>query len=344
MSSTTNTPPTTAELISLRCRLYQALRQDLHAHGCDEVSTPILCPHPDVAPVRQFVTTHPHRGDVACLRIAPTEFLKRLLADGVERVFEFSTNFRGDLPDATHLPEFVSLEVMARALRCRDMEDWTERICKTGIRALRAPTSSGRYWPPGRDKEIDLDRPWLRVSVRELLADKYSFSADDFFDKQAVQRLHGRLGGHQTQDCTATAMDDVVTAACSGYDVPVFVGGYPRYLGGPAEPCTDDPRFKERSELFLGTLELANMSSTLVDPVALRSWHEAGVIAKDRLGVRPNTVDTVLLATVDRGIPASAVLGIGIDRLLMVALALHEVSAVRPFPYGTLFSIGDLST
>ncbi len=126
-----------ATLVRLRHELCQTLRRHLLHLGAVEVTTPILHRCPDVAPTQQFTTVHPVTGERSFLRIAPTENLKRLMVAGMEHVFEFSVNFRDDMADATHLPEFTSLEVMARGARCRDMERLAVECCQIAFQVAR---------------------------------------------------------------------------------------------------------------------------------------------------------------------------------------------------------------
>ena len=93
-------------------------------------------------------------------------------------------------------------------------------------------------------------------------------------------------------------------------------------------------------ELFVGSMELANMSSNLTDAIAFMEWHRATMQIKDEMGITPNELDYPLLEAVSKGLPPSAVFGVGVDRLLMVALGLSSIVMVKPFAYGTNVSNG----
>ncbi len=325
-------------LLSARDAIFVAIRHELRNMGSIEVSTPILCPYPDIAPVYQFSTTHPDFQHIASLRIAPTEYLKRLLVEGAENVFEFSTNFRTDPTDVTHLPEFTSLEVMMRHKTCNDMIELTKNLCYAGIVAVGVESKLDNFQPPGTEHVYSLEFPWEIVSIRHFLSVEYGFSADDFFKPNKVFKLYRQVVGGVYPLSYIAALDEIITVIAASFERPVFVKEYPNYLGGPAEPCREDARFKERAELFIGTLELANMSSNLTDAIALRKWHNDGAKVKEKQGIKPNEIDHGLLDAISQGLPTSAVLGLGIDRLIMVSLKLNDIALTRPFSYNKIFN------
>ncbi len=281
-----------------RHELCQAWRSTLIAKGAIEVTTPILNAYPDIAPVRQFTTTHPTSGRSACLRIAPTEHLKRLLADGEERVFEFSQNFRDDLGDATHLPEFMSLEFMAAGSTCAEMEALATELIGVALAALLPISSSAAP-------------PWARAFMEEGRVRRVSIST---------------LLSERAEQIPVDELDKIVESRAAAVGGVVFMGDFPQALGGPALAHAGLPGFKQRTELFVDGLEIANMSSTLTDSALLRDWHRAGIERKAALGIQPNQPDTDLLQAADQGIPESAVIGIGIERMLQASLGLENIS------------------
>lgn len=324
-----NTAAMTAML--MRSKMCAAIRSELYDAEGIEVWTPVMNHYPDIAPVQQYLTQCPISGATACLRIAPTEFLKQLIVEGASNIFEFSTNFRADLADATHLSEFTSLEVMMRGATCSDMQLLTTKLCRIGIAAARGDEKLplGEYLRLGASAACNLDGPWTAVSLRDLLSERYQFKPDDFFDSVAVQRLYCEVVNKAPLENDAGALDEIVTTLAASFGSPVFIGDYPVYLGGPAQQCADDPRFKERSELFVGSMELANMSSNLTEFCKIHSWYTDTFECKQRSAIRPNKIDAPLMAALRSGLPASAVLGIGIDRLMMIAMKCSDIANVR---------------
>ena len=280
-----------------RHALCQAWRAQLIDRGAIEVTTPILHPYPDIAPIRQFTTSHPTSGARACLRIAPTEHLKRLLADGEEQVFEFASNFRDDLLDQTHLSEFMSLEYMAVNTTCANMESLAVDLFGVAIAALGTTFSDG---PPEWARVLE-DGEFERISISDL--PNISLDPADVDDMDRAVAEHARkIGG------------------------VVLMGDFPEVLGGPAVGHVDRPGFKQRTEIYVDGLEVANMSSTLTDPTLVKAWHEAGLLRKAALGIDPNERDAGLFEAVSRGIPESAVIGLGIERFLQAYFGLENMS------------------
>lgn len=276
--------------------LCQAWRAHLIDLGAIEVTTPVLHPFPDIAPVRQFMTAHPSTSAQFCLRIAPTEQLKQLLADGEQRIFEFSANFRDDLPDRTHLSEFMSLEYMAVGATCADMEATAVELCREASAALANLTVDG---PPEWVRQLH-DGRFRRISIADL---------------PGISR-----GGINIDE-----MDRAVTEHALGIGGLVLMGDFPYELGGPAEAHVGRPGIKQRTEIYVDGLEIANMSSTLTDPTLLEAWHDAGLVHKAALGIAPNERDGKLFEAVSNGIPKSAVIGMGIERFLQAYFGLENI-------------------
>jgi lysyl-tRNA synthetase class II len=292
-----------------------------------EVVTPILHPRPDIAPVRQFTTTHPSTGELAHLRIAPTEYLKRLIAAGEEQVFEFSTNFRDDPADATHLPEFVSLEVMAKGATCADMEQVVTHLCQLAVEVARRyhPAASPPAWVQHWEAQ-----GVHRLELANELKNRFGVMSAWLEQPAIVRQLLVDLGGSAEPDAQlSTLMDRLVTLLARRTSGAVLICGFPDYLGGPAAPHATLLGFKQRSELFIDGLEVANMSSNLTDGRALWQWHKRGMGLKAELGIPTNEFDDDLLSALDGKLPASAVLGIGVERMLQAALNLPDIRVLR---------------
>ena len=280
-----------------RHALGQTWRTHLIRAGAIEVTTPVLHRYPDIAPIRQFVTTHPTTGEQACLRIAPTEHLKRLLADGEQQIFEFASNFRDDIRDCTHLSEFMSLEYMVVNGTCSGMENLAIELCSAATAALAELASDG---PPAWADALAAGT-FTRISIADLPSIDVDQLNLDAIDRAVTE--HARVTGGV-----------------------VLMGDFPRALGGPAASHADKPGFKQRTELYIDGLEIANMSSTLTDPISLRAWHDAGLRHKAELSIYPNERDIALFEAVTRGIPPSAVIGLGVERFLQAYFSLENMS------------------
>jgi len=314
-------------LTRVRNDLCQKWREYLLDGYAVEVVTPILLHRPDIAPVRQFTTLHPTTKELHYLRIAPTEYLKRLLAAGEERVFEFSANFRDDVPDETHLPEFTSLEVMARDTSCADMEEVAVDLCTLAVAvARRADAASGlplwvQQWG---------ERAVTRIELANELREHFGVEPSRLEQRAMVARLLGDLGEPVDPSAMLSRLlDQLVTTIAQRHSGVVLISGFPQRLGGPAAPHERHHGFKQRAELFIDGLEVANMSSNLTDGQALQRWHEHGVRIKHELGITANYLDDELLQALDGRLPRSAVIGIGVERMLQAILELPEIRMLR---------------
>jgi len=139
----------------------------------------------------------------------------------------------------------------------------------------------------------------------------------------------GDPGAHDQGHTLASLTDRIVTRLAAQTGGAVLVTGFPEYLGGPAAHDPSNRGFKQRSELFVNGTEVANMSGNLIDAAALRAWHEQGVRVKARLGITTNQLDEQLLSELNGGLPESAVIGIGIERLLLTFFGLRNVRELQ---------------
>lgn len=317
----------TMNLTRVRNDLCQKWREYLLDSYAVEVTTPIMHRQPDIAPVHQFTTTHPSTSEQTYLRIAPTEYLKRLLAAGEERVFEFSTNFRDDVPDETHLPEFTSLEFMARDRTCTHMEKVAIDLCALAVEvALRAlaPAAQPRWVRQWEEHGV------RRIELADELSQRFGVSSVWVEEPTTIVGLLRDLGKPVAAATPLPALLDLlVTAIAEHYSGAVLICGFPEHLGGPAAPHPSRLGFKQRSELFIDGLEVANMSSNLTDIRALWQWHQKGVQIKTDLDIATNHLDDELLTQLDGNLPPSAVLGIGVERTLQAALNLSDIRTLR---------------
>jgi lysyl-tRNA synthetase class 2 len=314
-------------LTRVRNDLCQKWREYLLDGFAVEVTTPILHARPDIAPVRQFTTAHPSTGEVAYLRIAPTEYLKRLVAGGQDRVFEFSINFRDDPADDTHLPAFTSLEVMARDATCADMERVVTDLCELAVKIAQQYPSPAALPVWVRQWE---QRKVHRIELADELSDCFGIPAGWIEQPARIAKLIADLGKPAEPDATLPVLlDQLVTVLTQRTSGAVLICGFPECLGGPAAPHPTRLGFKRRSELFIDGLEVANMSSNLTDGWALRRWHERGVQLKAELGITTNHLDDELLTALDGYLPPSAVLGVGVERMLQAALNLPDIRMLR---------------
>lgn len=301
------------------------LRNFLLSHNYIEVRTPVVCRFSDVAPVQQFSVNIPFdKTTEFYLRIAPTEFLKRLMQIGMSKIFEFSTNFRNDYYDKSHLPEFTSLEIMEMNCSVYDMMDLIENLCKT---VYRQTISDGIENQLGST----FLQPWPRISLPEYLNMHYQVTHAEIQTYAGIKTLYKTIFKKDSDKNYCELWDEIITSISYLYETPVFIGDFPWDLGGPAKPSSKYTGYKERCELYYNGLELANMSSTLTDINRVTDWYNNTLIVKNGISDKQYVLDVNLMRAFELGIPPCAVVGIGIDRFIQLLLGKSNITDVICF-------------
>ncbi len=315
--------PESRRVFDIRFRIVAAMRALLAAEQFVEVETPILQPQAGGALARPFLT-HSNALDVdLTLRIAPELYLKRLVVGGFERVFEIARNFRNEGIDTRHSPEFTALEAYRAFGDVNDAMDLTERLI---VDAAEQATGRLQFTVGGRP--IDLTPPWPR---RPLL---------DWLEAVVGRRLHPTDPVEEVRAVCDTHHVDYLPEWGSGklifelYDTvllptvvdPVFVFGFPVEVSPLARHTDADPTMADRFQLCVDGRELANGYSELNVPEEQeeRFRREADAVAKGDLEAHP--ADQTFIRALEYGLPPTAGIGIGIDRMTML---LAEVDAIR---------------
>ena len=311
---------TKIENIKNRSKIENVIRSLLLAEDYAEVKTPIINRYADIAPITQFKVHSPLETVELYLRIAPTEQLKKLIHFGFDKVFEFSTNFRNDKVDSKHLFEFTSLEIMDRDKSVYDKMNQTEYLIKKCIEyCINNNIGAGN-----NDFFKSLDKNWLRISVIDYFLSEYNIDINNENCIEALSNLYGNMFNKKIADSKSEMISQIVDSKISKYDTPVFVGEFPWYMEGPAKKL-ENCNGKERYELYYKNLELANMSSTLVDKDMLLKWYNDTISNKNITEGRNYLLDPELISIFNEGMPNSAVVGIGIDRLIMLLLNIENI-------------------
>ncbi|MDF1801189.1 MAG: lysine--tRNA ligase, partial [Planctomycetota bacterium] len=258
------------------------------------------------------------------LRIAPELYLKRLIVGGLEKVFEFSRNFRNEGLSNRHNPEFTMLELYQAQADFTHMMEIMEAIM-----AGAAKEVLGKTTVEFRGKSYDLGAPFQRARYDELFEQANGCAIDD---EPAVRARAAELGIKIPDDwgywkLASEVFEETVEESLEG---PIFVTHYPSAICPLAKPDPADPRFAERFELFLGGMELSNAFSELNDPIVQMERFEEQVAQKDP--ETPGEVDVDYVQALEYGMPPAGGLGIGIDRLVMVLTGQDSIRDVLLFP------------
>jgi lysyl-tRNA synthetase class 2 len=333
------TAPDRREMARARARLGAEVRRTLGALGYEEVETPTLVPAPGMEPhLAPFEAPFRPEGGGAprplWLITSPEYAMKRLLADGFERVFQLSRVFRNGELSRDHNPEFTMLEFYRAGTDYRGIMADLERLVEAAARALR-PGGAPRVERQGR--ALDLSAPFERLTVQE------AFSRHAGVDLAACEgcadllRAAARAAGHHPGP-DGELFDDaffrlMLTAVEPrlGLERPTFLVDWPASMAALSRVKAGDPRWAERFELYAGGLELANGFSELTDAVEQRARLVEEQALRSRLGRPALPLDEPFLAALAR-MPEAGGVAVGLDRLLMLLTGAASIAEVLLFP------------
>ena len=313
-----------------RTSLVRFLRDMLDARGFLEVETPMMQPIPGGAVARPFVTHHNALGIDMYLRIAPELYLKRLVVGGLERVYEINRNFRNEGLSTRHNPEFTMLELYQAYADYRDLMDLVEQMLRGAAEAVLGTLqfeSQGQHHDlrdafqrvtvedlilrcnPGLERARLRDVPYLRAACEER---GIPWKPGDGAGKLQIE-IFEKTGEHTLVQ-------------------PTFVYAYPAEVSPLSRANDLDPFLTDRFEFFVGGRELANGFSELNDAEDQAARFRAQVERKDAGDEEAMFYDADYIRALEYGMPPTAGLGIGIDRLAMLLTGSPSIRDVRLFP------------
>ena len=292
-------------MLELRGRTLRALREGFHARGYLEVETPVRVPVPALETHIDAV-----RADGAYLRTSPELYMKRLLAQGEQRLFELGPCFRAGERGTRHNPEYTLLEWYRAGCGYRDMLDETEAMLVEV--AARVRGEAALMWD-GRRVELE-PRPWRRLDVSEAFRlhagwDPALAFDEDRFDLDLVERVEPALPR----------------------DRPVFLLDFPAPRAALARLSAERPEVAERWELYIGGMELANAYGELTDAAEQRRRFEQARAERAGRGREAYALDEAFLAALEAGMPACTGVALGVDRLVMLLADAANIGEVRAF-------------
>jgi lysyl-tRNA synthetase, class II len=314
-----------------RTRIVGYLRDFLDALDFLEVETPMMQPIPGGATARPFRTHHNALDLDMYLRVAPELYLKRLVVGGFERVYEINRNFRNEGLSTQHNPEFTMLELYLAYADYRDLMDWTEKA----IRGL-ADTLNGNQQLTYQGRGYDLSKPFRRFTVEQAIIE-HSPGIDPLSlrDLTYLRKRCEQLGiGFEREDGAGKLLIGLFekTVESSLLD-PTFVYAYPAEVSPLSRPNDADPFIADRFEFFLAGREIANGFSELNDPEDQAARFRAQVARKDQGDEEAMFYDADYVRALEYGMPPTAGLGVGIDRLVMFFTDAPSIRDVILFPH-----------
>lgn len=316
-------------VLLLRSRLVALLRRRLEERGFVEVETPVLHVIPGGAVAKPFVTHHNVLDVDLFLRIAPELYLKRLVVGGFDKVFEIGRVFRNEGLSPRHNPEFTMLELYQAYA---DYSDFLTLIEELVSQAAVELTGSSLLHYGGRP--IDLSPPWRRVTMAELVTEATGHPVDVHSPPEELRRLLAGTGSAVHEEWGAGKLllelyEKTVEPELWG---PVFVLDFPAEVSPLARRHRQDPELAERFEGIVAGRELVNAFSELIDPDDQRRRFEAQAAARAAGDEEAMVIDEDYLRALEYGLPPTAGLGLGIDRLAMLLTDSANIREVIAFP------------
>ncbi len=324
--------PAARKSLELRSRMIRSLRGFLDARSFLEVETPVLQILPGGANARPFVTHHNALGIDLYLRIALELHLKRLLVGGIEKVYELAKVFRNEGMDREHNPEFTLLEFYWAYADYFDAMDLVEEMVRTA--ALEA-AGALRFPSPAGEGAIDLEAPFQRMSMRELIAEHAGIDMISDPDERLLAYLQERSLPLPKIPGRGPLIEYVFDAAAVPHlNQPTFVTDHPKSTSPLAKGHRSGmPELTERFELYIGGHEYANAFSELNDPADQRARLEEQARRGEMGDEEAQRLDEEFLTAIEHGMPPAAGVGIGVDRLVMLLAGEASIRDVIFFPH-----------
>ncbi|MEI6458519.1 MAG: lysine--tRNA ligase [Pseudomonadota bacterium] len=322
--------PVSRKTFETRTQIIRYIRSFLDTANFMEVETPMMQPIPGGAVARPFVTHHNALDMEMYLRIAPELYLKRLVVGGFERVYEINRNFRNEGLSTRHNPEFTMLELYWAYADYHELMDLVERLFM-GIADAVLGTRQVVY----QGTTIDLSGPFRRISVEDIIMEcNPTLERGRLRDVGYLRAVLDGLGaGYAPGDGAGKLQIEIFDQTGEQTLVqPTFVYAYPTEVS-PLSRCNDaDPFITDRFEFFVGGRELANGFSELNDAEDQAARFRAQVDRKDAGDEEAMYFDADYVRALEYGLPPTAGLGVGIDRLVMLYTDAASIRDVLLFP------------
>lgn len=320
--------PEIKEVFIQRSKLVQSMRNFLLDKGYLEVETPILQPLYGGASARPFKTYHNTLDMTLYLRIANELYLKRLIVGGFDGVFEFSKDFRNEGMSRFHNPEFTQMELYVAYKDYHWMMNLVEEMVEYITLELHGTTKI-MYG----DREIDFKRPWKRYTMYEAIKKYTDIDISDMDEKALLDVCKNLNIKTDPSMGRGKLIDEIFGETVEGNLIqPTFITDYPIEMSPLAKKHEDNPNLVERFEAICNGKELCNAFSELNDPIDQRQRFEHQRELAKRGDEESMVLDEDFLRALEYGMPPTAGLGIGIDRLAMTLTNQQSIQDVLFFP------------
>lgn len=320
--------PQVRETFIKRTKAVSSMRNFLNQKGYMEVETPILQAIPGGAAARPFITHHNALDIPLYLRIANELYLKRLIVGGFEGVYEFAKDFRNEGMDRTHNPEFSQMELYVAYKDYKWMMDNTEAMFKQ-----IAQDVNGTSQVVFGEHTIDFGKPFERLTIFGAI-EKYTGIDISQMTEEELFKTAKELGAEVEESMGSGKLIDEIFGEKVEHLLiqPTFIMDYPVSMSPLTKKHRDNPNLTERFELIVNGKEIANCYSELNDPIDQRERFEEQVKLMERGDDEAMFIDEDFLTALEYGMPPTAGIGIGIDRLVMLLTNNSSIQEVLFFP------------
>ncbi len=320
--------PNVRQTFIQRTIIVNTMREYLNEKGYLEVETPILQPIYGGAAARPFKTHHNTLDMDLYLRIADELYLKRLIVGGYSGVYEFSKDFRNEGMDRFHNPEFTQMELYVAYKDYFWMMDTVEEMVEKIAIALHGTTKV-----KVGENEIDFKRPWKRYTMYEAIEHFTGIDITNMEEeelRQTAQKLNVPIDETMGK---GKLIDEIFGETCEGKLIqPTFIYDYPIEMSPLAKKHRNKKGLVERFEAVCNCKEICNAYSELNDPMDQRKRFEEQLELGKRGDAESMVLDEDFLKALEIGMPPTAGLGIGIDRLAMMMTNSNSIQDVLFFP------------
>ncbi len=319
------------QVFRVRSQVISYIRSFLDSQDFLEVETPMMHSSPGGAVARPFATHHNALDMPLYLRIAPELFLKRLVVGGFERVYEVNRSFRNEGVSTQHNPEFTMLELYRAYADYNDLIEMIEALFRGLAQSILGSTKV-TY----QDYEIDFDKPFARITVEDVIK-KYNPNIDPLRlrDRDYLAGFAAELGINVQDNAGAGKLQmEIFDKTCeSELRDPTFVTAYPTEVSPLSRRNNDDPFITDRFEFFVTGRELANGFSELNDSEDQAERFREQVASAKAGDDEAMSYDHDYIRALEYGLPPTAGLGLGIDRLVMLLTDSPSIRDVLLFPH-----------
>ena len=320
--------PEVRDVFIKRSKMYDSIRAFLNKKDYLEVETPILQPIYGGALARPFKTFHNTLDMTLYLRIANELYLKRLIVGGYDGVYEFSKDFRNEGMSRFHNPEFTQIELYVAYKDYNWMMDLVEEM----VEKIALDVTGSTKVQAG-ENEIDFKRPWKRYTMYEAIQ---HFTDVDIsgMDEETLKNTAKSMGVHIDETMgKGKIVDEIFGEKCEKQLIqPTFITDYPIEMSPLAKKKAGEEGIVERFEGICNGKEFCNAFSELNDPIDQRERFEAQLELGKRGDDEAMVLDEDFLRSLEYGMPPTAGLGMGMDRLAMIMTNSESIQDVLFFP------------